>query len=432
MPKSNTPYDPQPERKDALGELANKGYQKVPGDHASRLSSLQDRLGLPQETSPASEAIVRRMPPRRWLAIAAGLAALLVAGIALFNYDTTNEQSAKVVTVEDSAPINTTVELLTAENAAVEQELDQKEEVLETNVVDQEIKTTADADFIPVKTGDLKPTSSAYEGQKNTSSIPQVAKEKPQKDVEYSSSESSKKLETTAGIVTAAPAAPALKAIPEADQNTVEANDINEEIASTSTAESTEVQASNFRMERSATVTTREISGEVIEPSGSPIIGAILTIEETGQQVISDQKGEFKILLTEDAIVGNVSAEGYPELIFDVTAGDEYRLYLPRVSSSIPSAQLKGKAVGLRLIAPKAERYSSFDEFVAQQPSAFSGEEVTVQFDVNRFGRPRNIVSGPGPQRREAIKKLKEWLKNGPDWPEQYHRKAWRYNVKMP
>jgi len=428
MPKSNTPYDPQPEREDALGELARKGFQGVPGDHTTRLSSLQSKLDLPGESAPLPQATFRSIRPRRWFAVAAGIAALAVVGLALFNYDASNEQLAKVSTATDVRSEQQST-LLSHDDLRASNEVEELSSVHQ-EVQKQKEETLANTEnFVAVK----------RDGGGSISNVPAhkaqalVTLDIPPKDVKgaLATSESPQVKKavkaSTSGEKATVVEPPSATPPP---QEPLE-DDFDVETTSVAAVEQAE-EVSHFRMERTAAVKTREISGEVIEPSGNPISGAVITIEETGQQVISDQKGEFAIVLSEDAIVGNVSAEGYPELIFDVTAGEEYRLFLPRIASSIPIAQLKGKSVGLRIIAPIGEVYGEFDAYVAKQLSEFTGEGVTIQFDVNRFGRPRNIVSGPGKQNREALKVLKGWLKNGPDWPEKYRRKAWRYKVTMP
>ncbi|MFK8056898.1 MAG: hypothetical protein AB8F78_12320 [Saprospiraceae bacterium] len=430
MPKSNTPYDPQPERQDALGELAREGYQSVPGDHAARLTSLQDRLGLPSDSTVPTEAVVRSMRPRRWLAIAAGVAALVVAGIVLMTYDTPEQQVAMVVEATEQAEqlevVTTADEVINYNDQQVVAVEPPIEEVTpETMGVSQAEKRQERAPRAQVS----KEVVAEVESQKDSRAVV----EKASANSSAARKKASKSVPSNTKALADAPAAPAPMA--NAPASIVDAEEeMSAEPVVTTTVEQDDVVAetSRFRMERAPTVETRQVTGEVMEPSGVPVIGATLTIEETGQQVVTDQLGEFSILLTAEAIVGDLTAPGYNTLMFDLTAGEEFRLLMPRISSSLPSAQLKGKSIGLRIIAPKGAVNAGFDTYVAQQTSSFSGETVTVQFEVNRFGRPRQITNGPGPQNRDAVKVVKDWLKNGPDWPESYQRESWRYTVVMP
>ncbi len=439
MPKTNQPYDPQPERGDALGELARKGYQAVPGDHAARLKSLQDRLGLPAQEEPVPEAIVRTMRPRRWLAVAAGIAALLVAGIALLTYDSSEQKVARDMT-QAEAPYEPEADNSAADVSEVVEEAeyiavstadknkDTKPEPSSNSTTDQKESLETQSDLL------VGQSSEASNSGSPIASPPVVAEDQALDDAiaaapEKMEEEVDKVTNTDQRAATSAP--PSAKSINGSER--AKKRDINiladgaEAVAENTSGDG----SSSYRMERATAVKTREVSGEVIEPSGVPVIGAILTIEETGQQAVTDQKGEFLILVDDKAVVGQIAAEGYSTFLFDVTAGEEYRIYLPRVSSSLPSAQLKGKEVGLRIVAPKAEPYPAFDEYVATKRSEFSGQKAVVQFDVNRFGRPRQIVAGPGKQNRDAVKQIKEWLKNGPDWPEAYQKNSWRYEVNL-
>ncbi len=432
MPKTNTPYNPQPERDDAFGELANKGFEAVPGDHAARLQSIQDRLSLPTESAPTTEAVVRNMRPQRWLAIAAGIAALLVAGITLYNYDSPEQQTAKVmapvdVTVQeveqapiakvpealDAAPVVSAPPRNEAKNEAASKRAQRAEkEINQRDINQEELASNANSTTDTV----APPKTAGVEKRMEKAAPMQVdAADAPIADVELPELEESE------------PVPPAAKSAIESKQASEKDADMLADDAAT-----VDVSTSSYRMERAPAKKTREVTGEVVEPSGVPVVGARITIEETGQQVVTDQKGEFSILVSDDAVVGDIQAEGFSSFLFDVTAGEEYRIFLPRVSSSLPTAQLKGKDVGLRIVAPKAEAYAAFDAYVATKQSEFSGERVVVQFDVNRYGRPRQIMSGPGKQNREAVKEVKEWLKNGPDWPAAYQRKSWRYIISLP
>lgn len=437
MPKSNTPYDPQPERHDALSELAREGYQEVPGDHKARLESIHARLGLPSEGISAPEAVVRTLRPRRWLAIAAGIAALVVAGLVL-TYDDADQQFAKVTAPVEQNEIETAAASEQAEDNLAEQDLDQVSDVGEEANGVAEMRgpdgppTTPVIDGVDVEAEKIAERTFAPSASK-------VAKEAVVKSKDTPTFPAPAQIADEAQV-------PVLTAEPKLNANAVNANDVavkrEQENPPPATNADKKVEeaagvderaaVSKFRMERAPVVATREITGEVLEPSGVPVIGAVLVVEETGQQVTTDQKGEFSIMVGEDAVVGSLTASGYNPLMFDLTKGEEYRLYMPRLASSLPKAQLKGKDVALRLIAPKAEPYAGFDAFVAGKRSALSGEVVTVQFEVNRFGRPRRIVTGPGIQNRDAFKQVKEWLKSGPDWPADYQRKSWRYTVVLP
>jgi len=442
MPKSNTPYDPQPERQDALGEMASKGYQKVPGDHAARLKAMQEKLNLPAEGVLPPEAVVRSMRPRRWLAFAAGIAALLVAGTVFYTYKGEEKQLAMAVEQAPTQPVEENIE---NSNQSKEHKKDEvvsdvasiEESSFEKALALPQTEEIERPDIDGVATDAITETQSAFEPE------PAVSRVSPPADVEESQSENTPSAPVNqaadmAEVSLNLPIASADEAAPQkAKRKKVEER--SAPVAEMLADEEAEVEAkidaevetrSQFRMERAAsTIATREVRGEVLEPSGIPVIGAVLVIEETGQQVVTNEKGEFSILVTSEAVVGDVSAPGHNPLMFDITIGDEYRLFLPRISSSIPSAEVKGKSISLRIIAPKAEKFAAFDSFVISQNASIPDDKVTVQFEINRFGRPRQIVAGPGFQDRSAVKVAKDFLKSGPDWPEEYRKKSWRYTL---
>lgn len=443
MPKSNTPYDPQPERQDALGEMAGKGYQAVPGDHASRLKAIQEKLSLPADGIVPPKAVVRSMRPRRWLAFAAGIAALLVAGIVLFTYNGGEEQLAMAVEQTQVQPVEEDIENSNQRKARKKDEVAADVISIEEPAFEKALAVPQQEEMErPVADGGATDASTASQsGFKPTSTVSRVS---PPADVEeiQGATTSSAPVNQVVDMAEVSPNPPVASAVAAATQKAKrkKVEERSAPIAEMLADEEAEVETkidvedetpSQFQMERAASaIATREVTGEVLEPSGLPVIGAVLLIEETGQRVVTDEKGEFTILVTSEAVVGDVSAPGHNPLLFDITVGDEYRLILPRISSSIPSAELKGKAVSLRIIAPNAPRYEGFDTYVRQQKLALEGDMVTVQFEVNRFGRPRQIVSGPGFQDRNAVKVAKDLLKNGPDWPEVYRRKSWRYTMK--
>ena len=161
-----------------------------------------------------------------------------------------------------------------------------------------------------------------------------------------------------------------------------------------------------------------------------PLVGAGVGPEGSGAVTRTDAYGEFKLALPPGAVVVEVSAEDLDTLRFDASEGDRFDIRMPS-RTAMASIQREGQRAGLNIVAPSAPAFADFDAYASGQGSEFAGREVVVQFTVNRNGRPRQVLRGPGDQPRELVRAARALLLAGPDWPERYRRDTWRYTVRF-
>ena len=187
----------------------------------------------------------------------------------------------------------------------------------------------------------------------------------------------------------------------------------------------------DFVLERGEIMELREVSGRVLDLTGHPINAARISIEDRGGQAASDQYGEFKLSVPDGTVVLEVTGEGFDTLRFDASSANAFVVKVPR-PSQLGSVQREGQRADVNLVFPRAASFSAFDAHVAeQQVGTAGGQEVVMQFSVSRKGRPKNITSGPGEQDRALVRRARELLQSGPDWPEAYRRAGWRYTLKL-
>ena len=186
-----------------------------------------------------------------------------------------------------------------------------------------------------------------------------------------------------------------------------------------------------FALERAELPALRTVRGRVVDAGGAPLVGARVEVEGHGAVVLTDDGGAFELSVPTDFAVAAVGYDDYETVRFDLTDGDDFRVALARRPGALSRVSLAGVGRELAVVAPVGERYPAFERYVDSLRAGPTADSIVVQFDVSRAGRPRQVAYGPGVNsRRRALRRARQLLEGGPDWPEPYRRRAWRYTVR--
>ena len=455
------PHDPAPERTDALGEQARAGFQEVAGDHEAALSRLKARLeasaagnqGAVQPTSQQAKVRDITTAPRRrqrWLAPVAAAAAVVLAVAIYFSYESQEQPvAARVDTTQSSpAPSAPTATDATkplalppvAESASRRSET-MKEQVEMTT---EEAASGVDKDaslgnvaYAPpeIQETDAAPTAPASQAP------PILRKTKIQgRDEEIVLAD-----ETRARTQRRADESEAPQRSAPTDE-VVDASYAESPAASDNSAPSSESAYAKqdgddaFQLQRDQRRPVRTIGGRVVDLTGDPVVGARVFVEDTGQLTRTDDAGRFELDVLSGATVVLVSGGRDQEVRFDATAADRFNISLAMHTGQRSEVFRPGSQTALPPVFPQAPAFDAFDQYAHQpavmqqaddQLSEVLDDTALLQFRINRLGRPKSITKGPGEVSDVAFRAARELLQNGPDWPEAYRRKNWRYPVPI-
>ncbi len=423
MSSTKHPYNPDPQREDAFGELAEQGFAGVAGDHAAALDRLQRRAGVPTEAS------VKRLAPR-WLAPVAAAAAILLLVLIYVSYSGEPTPYAANTATEATETIDVTNDAAPQVQQASPPEQEQSR-VLEALDVEASDEIVSEARPAPSPQHPAPSTQHPAPSPQPPAPSPQHPAPSTQPPPDHNivvrpapsdaTGDHDSEEHAVADELKKVQAAPATAPTASAPQ------DSRNQAARKRAAEP--ASASSYSMERDDRgPTERTVTGTLRSISGELLPGATVLVEETGQLVEVDLYGNFLLELPAGARVGLVEDARGNQLRFDLTAGDAFDLRLAEAGHQLSRVRLQGRTGTLGIVAPVAARYAAFDAYVAEQSPAIKGE-VVVQFEINRHGQPQFVVAGPGEQSRELVKQAKDLLLTGPEWPEAYRRKAWRYAI---
>lgn len=460
MSNPKSPYDPQPERGDAFGEQARQGFEQVPGDHAAALSRLRSRLQVPVE-APATEATVRQLSPkpagtRRWLVAVAGIAAMLIAGLIIWNYQGEQDQFAANTQNSNKASENIEVSgsVLEAEDVTAAKDAVSKVSATPTEETALRLgnEETGSFDRVASKQQVDPPVvvsspsgakirsetiSSGMEGVE-VNDIPVTKPVSPAKIAQLADALTDQEESTLQRLQDEAKAGEARKKREPAALNAIpaisksEASVADEPELTEGNSSTDEARDTVFYLERaSKQEVVRTVTGTIRNQLGAAISDAVIVIEETGQQFRSNQYGGFELELYEGARVAVISNGRSDVLRFDITDGNQYEVMLSDEAHALSRVTIYGRTASIQLIPERAMTFEAFERFLDTKQGKQREREVVLQFMVNRFGRPKTILAGPGEVDREDLKQAKQLLQEGPDWPEQYRKQGWRYTVRL-
>ena len=466
MPEPRRPYDPQPEREDALAEAAARGFGAVDADHDARLARLRVRTRG-----------TRRAPRlrTRWLTVAAAaaIAVLVVVGVLL--YEPTDRPLAA------DLPGGGQASEVLVEGGAEATETEAGAEVL------AEV-TPAPAGPAPVPPAASPQRPAVVQGSGAIAGTPRPAAPAPHREPAAAAARESRALGplpevAEPGVAEAEPPANESAADLMAEEQpamtgeVVAGEAVAEVAASTPTVDSVDLAtadfaddapAAGFELARASRAELREVFVAVTDAGGQPVDDPFVGVESAAYEGLPDGGDRLRLLVPPDVIVGVATAPGYDTVRFELTLDREFTVRLSRDGRAlVPGAGADWVAP----VAPVAARFAAFDAYVraggAAPPGVSSREraaaadlaqgladptpqraagarerdaaqaprpparEVTVQFEVDRRGRPRRIEAGPGPSDRADLQRARRLLRGGPDWPEAYRGARWRYVLRF-
>lgn len=394
MPTPHPPYDPD----DAFAELAARGYASVGGDHEARLARLRIRTRG------------RGRRAWRWVATAAAACLALALVIAYLSYEPTSAPVAAELPVPAPSPEplpEASVELSDAAPEAFAKTSDGK-----AGAPAEGAKAAKSAKAIepPAVQGGAR----VQAGGERDGNVVEDAPEAPDR--------------LTFGYAESREARPAQDEAPEVPLPDTSAARSSPAARAARTRSATADDA--FDLERAPPVKLREVVVRVTGAGGQPIEGATLRTEQPPlRQALTTPDDALRLMVPPGAAVGVITAPDYDTARLDLTRAPRYDVQLARGGRP---ARVSAGLIPVDPLPARAHDHPAFDDYVRDAPVTLdSATAVTVQFAVNRRGRPREIRRGPGPQDPQAYAEAKRLLRAGPDWPEAYRRRSWRYVVRF-
>ncbi len=472
MTSDKSPYDPKPERGDAFGEQAKAGYAAVPdGDHSARLARLRARTqGAPQAApsgGESREAVVRQLSPKPathrapkrqvWWTAAAAIALFVVAAL-VYQLGSRPDAGglAKVYEPNASAsqaPATAADNLWDGDSATQRPEIEEAEAadpvVADAAARPRPAPVAAGPTSLPIRVQG-EPAHEVRTGAPliTSQSRPAVAPGAVP-DGELGTAPSFQRevvlptgtaAESIAQEIPESPPSPAAVAKRPAAPRTAERPTPDPDGASSGNAllptADQNPATSSYTLQRSdVKVALRTLPVRVTTLDGYPLSGARIDVEGTGQAFTVDQDGHADLQLLPGARVARAVAPDQDTLYFDVSGREDLTLLLAgrspagRVSNVVESRSRRD----LVALGPPAAPFPGFDAYArrGRGPLAESGSRAELQFYVSRQGRPTGISRSPAFEgSRVDYQRAKELLQAGPDWPEAYRGKRWRYVVE--
>ena len=188
--------------------------------------------------------------------------------------------------------------------------------------------------------------------------------------------------------------------------------------------------AKRYGMRREAVPELRRVTGTFLDEGGTPVEGAVIEVEGTGQRLEVGEDGRFDLALTPVGRVGRFTvADAEDTLYVNLALAERFAVVWPRKSppSSRPEVRGGGHSTVLAPLPAPAPRNPDFDAYLAARGTPL-GQPVELLFSVSRQGRPTGIRLGPSYEAsREVYRRARALLEAGPDWGERWRRERWRY-----
>ena len=457
MSNDKRAYDPETGgREDAFGELARAGRTSVPGapgEHAERLARLRARTGgRPLATAPAQpEAKVVTLRPRRrapvwWAAAAAVLIAVTVALLRNLDGGSAGEPVAVVLEAEPAAeatappPPEVTADAPPAgappADAPVAEAAAPRPPAPESN---RPAPTPArPAPTVGAERSEVA-AASAAESDDDGSAEAEVAEvvlaDEETANVETADANSATVAATESAGSTLADAelGEAELAAGGTEDATARAPSSAARARKTAPATAAAPTPERYAMAREQISQLRRVTGTVLDEGGTPVPGATVAVEGTGQRQEVGPDGAFDLSLPPAGRVGVVTAPDSDDTLYvDLSLGERYAVAWPRkpYSTLRPEVRRDGHASALVPLPAPAPLNPAFEAYLETRAAPLPGP-VELQFTVNRRGRPTGIRVGPTHEvSREAFRRARAVLEAGPDWGERWRRRRWRYVLR--
>ena len=185
-------------------------------------------------------------------------------------------------------------------------------------------------------------------------------------------------------------------------------------------------------LERASVPSLRQISGDVLNLWGSPLDSVEIVIEGTGQRATTTADGRFALSLTPEARVGRFALPGRDTMYVDLRTPGAYIVELSsRPTDRDPAVRIGPNRITQVPLPPPAPRFEAFDAYLATDAGDAFDAPIELVISIN--GRGRASVTRLGPSydtQRGDLRKARALVAGGPDWPEAYRRKQWRYTVE--
>ena len=431
MSTAKPPFDPDPSRADAFGELAREGFAGVPDSgHAERLARLRERTaGRPVSDDEAATTALRpgsarvRRLPLRWLAVAASVLLLVVAGLLLWLRDENSEQAVHIARLPESEDALESAE----ENSAI----------LEAPPV---VASPAPA-VESSASAKTSPEQDAERAQESRSEAMTAAPDPPHRSRDLATADPQAPVSAQAAQSRArrpydyAPAAPKPSPpVPAAADPQADAIGRESGLAPVEETAASDAGATNAKVARAAAPESRSVSGRITTLGNEVLAGVRLFVEGTGQPVTVNPGGRFEISLGRLTPVLVAVAPDHDTLYVDASQGTDFRIALaPSSGRGVGTVTSDDTSLPMAVVPPRAARNPAFESYLASTFGARSLAErqrVEVNFYVDGQGRAERVSAGPGVELTDAqLARVRELFRGGPTWPERYRQRAWRYAI---
>ncbi len=452
MSDDGAPYDSQPARGDAFGELSARGYTEVPGDHGTRLARMAASLSVaPSPASSKPRPGPTLLPPERlespwgiWIALAASIAVAIA--IAIY-YQTIfpappEAEIAQVPIEVETLPADGTVEA-GAEGGPTDVADGEAPGAGATGAGATGAGATGAGAAAPVTADPEATVAVAPAGDLAAAEI-----ERPGEGSDYAASPRSTPAPERAASLADTPtsahstAARGTSGTEDSSASTPAVAALSAKTSDLSTVEPPGAAEPAWSLEGvpllpetpfGRRIRVERLTAGCVSDSGErPVVAAEVWVESVGVHVATDERGCFELPTPAGALVAQIAATGFDTLRFDLTRGKTFQLTLVQAGDEKDARiRLSEQTEELDPVDPLAPTFPAFERYLDEQLSGLAAETLIVSFEVSRGGRPRKIDVGPGGYPDSRLREARKLLSNGPDWPTAYRRAGWRYPVRI-
>ena len=449
-------HEPTDAREDAFAELSRAGYRSVPGaggEHAERLARMRARVeGSAASAAPEAKVVSLPSRPRvrTWWAAAASVAILLAAALWQFGGGVA-EESVALETLREAAavPDDDAPEQETVAYEAVPERAEATTAPATESTPPPSVPATAptaprarrSAEFSAPRPASTAPDTTAVAivplpSQAAPSSPPARANPRlAEAEADVAAAEPQAEASPVAETPPLADAPPqaGVAAGKHAPPPLAEARRVQSRSADSALAAATADGTDSYALSRARIPELRRVTGVIADDSGTPLPGATLEVEGTGQRYVVGEDGAFDLSLPPGGRVGLVTVpDSEDSLYVDLTTSERYDFAWPAKPSpdQLPEVRAGGHANVLAPLPARAPHDEAFEAYLDGLDAGLPGP-VELVFNVNRRGEPTGIRLGPTYDAdRKTFKRARALLEAAPPWPERYRRRRWRAVVR--
>ncbi len=169
----------------------------------------------------------------------------------------------------------------------------------------------------------------------------------------------------------------------------------------------------------------QRVTGQVWDPFGQPVNGAIITVPNTNLLTTSDIYGHFEFFLPDQTSSIQITSTGYGDTTLSVSQGQEDLVIMlaERTHATDVTTANEVQMANAEVSKPAGQSTTTFRDFIqmnsrypVQNNFTLTSKKVMVEFTVSPDGRPQTIKSTKSSADKKYIDEAIRLIHKGPDW----------------